>query len=153
MIGSYPASLVTNGEVLMSTGKKKQKSKNKPKNGVPIVAILAGIAGMLIVSALLGGGYYVYKQRHTVSGYDVSIARVNEVLRTRDPETPQGAVKLSEIDALVTGNPTVTRETKDGADYSVYKWKAGTKSIGFRLKLEKNGSIEEVVELATLGLD
>ena len=133
----------------MSSGSnKKKKSKNKPAAGFPILPVLIGV---LIVGTLLGVGYFVLGQRKTVSGYDTSVTQVTNALRTRDPESVQGALKLSEIEALVTGNPTVTRETKDGAEYAVYTWPSTLKPIGFRLKLEKNGATDEVAELITLG--
>jgi len=134
-------------EALMSSGKKK-KLKSKAKSGLPIIPI---ILGLLIVSALLAGGDYVLGQRKTVTGYDSSVARVREAIRMHDPESVQEALKLSEIEPLVTGNPTVTRETKEGAEYAVYTWPGGMTPIGFRLKIEKNGPIEEVTELATFG--
>ena len=132
----------------MSSGKKKKTIK-KSSSGASILPILLGaVAGVLIVGALIWGGMSVMGQRKTVAGYDSSVAKITEALRTRDPESPQGALKLSEIDALVTGAPTATRETKEGAEYAVYTWSS---SVGFRLKLEKNGPTDEVVELVTLG--
>lgn len=132
----------------MSSGNPKKKSKNKPAAGFPIVPVLIGV---LIVGTLIGVGNFVLGQRKTVTEYDTSVTQVTNALRVRDPESVQGALQLSEIEALVTGNPTVTRETKDGAEYAVYTWLSTLKPIGFRLKIEKNGATEEVAELITLG--
>ncbi len=132
----------------MSSGKKK-KTANKSSRGASILPIILGaVAGVLIVGALIWGGMSVLGQRKTVAGYDSSVAKITEALRTRDPESPQGALQLREIDAMVTGGPTVTRETKEGVEHAVYTWSS---SVGFRLKLEKNGPTDEVVELVTLG--
>ena len=90
----------------------------------------------------------VLGQRNSVVGYDETVAKITEVLKTRDPESTEGSLKLSEIEALVTGTPTVTRETQDGADWAVYSWSS---SVGFRLKLEKNGPTDEVVGLDSFG--
>ena len=132
----------------MSTGKKKKSTQKTPQGSSILPIILGAVAGVLIVGALIWGGMSVMGQRKTVVGYDTSVAKITEALRARDPESTQGALKLSEIDAMVTGAPTVTRETKDGAEYAVYTWSS---SVGFRLKLEKNGPTDEVVELVTLG--
>ncbi len=132
----------------MSSGKKKKSSK-KTNTGKSILPIVFGaVAGLVIVGALIWGGMSVMGQRKTVAGYDTSVKSITEALRTRDPESTQGALKLSEIEAMLTGAPTVTRDTKDGAEYAVYNW---SPAVGFRLKLEKNGPTDEVVELVTLG--
>lgn len=132
----------------MSSGKKKKSSKKSSSKPSPLPLILGVIAGVFVMVALIWGGMSVLGKRNTVAGYDASVAKITEALRTRDPESPQGALKLSEIDAMVTGGPTVSRETQDGADHAVYTWSS---AVGFRLKLEKNGPIDEVVELVTLG--
>jgi hypothetical protein len=132
----------------MSSGKKKKPTKKSASGASILPIILGAVAGVLIVGALIWGGMSVMGQRKTVAGYDTSVTKITEALRTRNPESPEGALKLSEIDALVTGGPTVTRETKEGAEHAVYTWSS---SVGFRLKLEKNGPTDEVVELVTLG--
>ena len=132
------------------SGKKKKVQK---KAGFPVAAVLAGVVGMAILFGLMGGGYYVWKQRQKIAGYDASITKVSEALRVHNPESPDGALKLSEVEPMIVGKPVVKRETKDGADFMVYTWREGSRPVGFRLEIEKNGAIEEVVEMATLGLD
>ena len=92
-------------------------------------------------------------QRKTVSGYNVSVTKVQEALKARDPDTVEGPIKLSEIAPLVSGNPVVTRESKDGVDYAVYTWPGGINPVGFWLTIEKNGPHEEVLELKTFGAE
>ncbi len=133
----------------MSSGKKK-KPKSKPASGLPIIPMLIG---MLIVFALMAGGYYVMGQRKTVSGYNDSVTKIQEALKTHNPESPGGPLKLAEIAPLVSGNPTVTRESKEGVDYAVYTWPGGISPVGFRLAIEKNGPIEEVAALKTFGAE
>ena len=111
------------------------------------------LLGMLIVLGLMAGGYYVMGQRQTVSGYNASMTKVQEALKARDPDTVEGPIKLSEITPLVSGSPAVTRETKEGVDYAVYTWPGGINPVGFRLTIEKNGPIEEVLELKTFGAE
>lgn len=130
----------------MSSGKSKKKVKKSSGGGLPIIAM---IAGAVVVAGLIIGGTFAMRQRGTTKEYDATIARITEQLK-RDPDTALGPLKLSEIPALVTGNPKVTRETKDGVDYEVYQWDS-VQQVGFRLKIEKNGPTEEVVELITLG--
>jgi hypothetical protein len=131
----------------MSTGKKKSKKSKKPSGGgYPIVPI---IIGAVVVVGLIIGGMFLMKESGSTKEYDASIAKIREQLN-RDPDTAQGPLKLTEVPALVTGNPTVTRETKDGADYSVYQW-GDSGRVGFRLRIEKNGPTEEVTELVTFG--
>ena len=137
----------------MSTGKKKKSSK-KSSQGSPILLIVLGaVAGLVIVGALIWGGMTVLGKRKLVAGYQASVTKITETLKARDPESTQEAVKLSEIDAMITGTPTVTRETKDGAEYAVYTWGGGGSGVGFRLQLEQNGSLDEVVELKTFGAE
>ncbi len=132
----------------MSSGKKKKSSK-KSSSGKSILPIVLGaVAGLVLFGALIWGAMSVSKQRKVVAGYDASVTKITEAIKSRDPELGQGLVKLPEIDAMITGKPTVTRETKDGADFAVYSWSS---SVGFRLKLEKNGLNDEVVELVTFG--
>ena len=140
----------------MSAGKRpipgKQK-KAKKKAEFPWVPVLAGVIGMVIALSLMGGGYYVWSQRQHIAGYDSSIAKISEALRKHDPEvTPEG-LKPSDIEPLIEGKPEFKRETKDGVDYMVYTWRGGSSPVGIRLKIEKNGAMEEVVEMSTLGLD
>lgn len=135
----------------MSSGKKKKSSK-KPAKGNPILFIVLGsVAGLVLVGGLIWGGLTVMGQRKIVADYDASVAKITEALKSHDPDSLQSSIKLSEIEALITGAPTATRETQNGKEYSVYTWTGGAKPIGFRLTLEKNGSTEEVVELITLG--
>ena len=135
----------------MSSGKKKKSSK-KPAPGTSLLPIVLGaVLGLVIVGGLIWGAMTVLGQRKTVSDYQASVTKITEALKTRDPESPAGALKLSEIEALVTGTPTVTRETLEKSEYAVYTWSGGASPVGFRLKLEKNGSLEEVAELVTLG--
>lgn len=132
----------------MSTGKSKNKKKPKKSSGggFPIVPI---IIGAVVVAGLIVGGMFLMKERGSTKEYDASLTKIREQLN-RDPDTAQGPLKLSEVPALVSGNPTVTREMKDGADYSVYQW-GDSGRVGFRLRIEKNGPIEEVTELVTFG--
>ncbi|RLS53918.1 MAG: hypothetical protein DWH91_13185 [Planctomycetota bacterium] len=134
----------------MSTGKKKKSKKSTSSgNGFPVRSI---ILGLILLAVLIAGGMWLAKQRQAVVGYDESIAKITEALRSRDPESAQGPLQLSEVAALLSGNPETTRETKDGSDYAVYTW-PGNRKVGFRLKLEKNGPTDEVVELATLNAE
>jgi hypothetical protein len=140
----------------MSSGKKPipgKKKKAKKKKEFPLIPVLAGVIGMVIALGLMGGGYYVWNQRQHIAGYDASIAKISEALRNHDPETTAGGLKPSDIEPLIEGTPVFKRETKDGVDYLVYTWREGARPVGFRLKLEKNGATEDVVEIATLGLD
>ncbi len=134
----------------MSSGKKKKtKSSKKPSSGPSMLTMVIGaVAGLLVVGALIWGLMSVLGQRKSVVGYDATMAKITEVLKTRDPDSTDGALQLSEIEAMVTGTPTVTRETKDGTDYAVYSWSS---TVGFRLKLEKNGPTDEVAELVSFG--
>lgn len=132
----------------MSGGKKKKKSKENSSSGAWIVSL---IGGLLILTLIGAGGYYVIGQRKAIVGYDESVAKVTEVIRSRSEDSVQGAVKLEEIAPLIVGNPTVTRETKNGKDFSTYTWAGGVNPVGFRLLIEKNGPIDEVVEMSTLG--
>ncbi len=140
----------------MSSGKRPipgKKKKAKKKAEFPWVPVLAGVIGMVIALSLMGGGYYVWSQRQHIAGYDSSIAKISEALRKHDPEvTPEG-LKPSDIEPLIEGKPEFKRETKDGVDYMVYTWRGGSSPVGIRLKVEKNGALEEVVEMSTLGLD
>ena len=139
----------------MSSGKRPipgKKKKTKKKAEFPWAAVLAGVVGMVIAFSLMGGGYYVWKQRQLLAGYDATIAKISEVLR-RDPEVNPEGLKPSDIEPLIVGKPEFTRETKDGIDYLVYTWTGGSSPVGVRLKIEKNGSLEEVVEMSTLGLE
>ncbi|RLS34515.1 MAG: hypothetical protein DWH81_15400 [Planctomycetota bacterium] len=140
----------------MSSGKRPipgKKKKAKKKAEFPWVPVLAGVIGMVIALSLMGGGYYVWSQRQHIAGYDSSIAKISEALRKHDPEvTPEG-LKPSDIEPLIEGKPEFKRETKDGVDYMVYTWRGGSSPVGIRLKIEKNGAMEEVVEMSTLGLD
>ena len=132
----------------MSSGKKKKSSK-KSSSGKSILPIVLGaVAGLVLFGALIWGAMSVMGQRKVVVGYDASVTKITEAIRSRGDESTQGLLKLTEIDAMISGKPTVTRETKDGADFAVYSWSS---SVGFRLKLEKNGPIDEVVELVTFG--
>lgn len=131
----------------MSTGKKKSKKSKKPSGGgFPFVPI---IIGAVVVIGLIVGGMFLMKERGSSKEYDASLTKIREQLN-RDPDTAQGPLKLTEVPALLAGNPTVTRETKEGADYSVYQW-GDSGRVGFRLRIEKNGPIEEVTELVTFG--
>ena len=132
----------------MSSGKKKKSSK-KSSSGKSILPIVLGaVAGLVLFGALIWGAMSVMGQRKVVVGYDASVTKITEAIRSRGDESTQGLLKLTEIDAMISGKPTVTRETKDGADFAVYSWSS---SVGFRLKLEKNGLNDEVVELVTFG--
>ena len=132
----------------MSSGKKKKSSK-KPASGTSLLPIIVGsVLGLVIVGGLIWGAMTVLGQRKSVVGYDATLAKITEAIRTRDEESTAGLIKLSEIEAMVTGTPTVTRETKDGTDYAVYSWSS---TVGFRLKLEKNGQADEVVGLDSFG--
>ena len=140
----------------MSSGKRPipgKKKKAKKKAEFPWAAVIAGVVGMVIAFSLMGGGYYVWKQRQHIAGYDATIAKISEALRNHDPETNPDGLKPSDIEPLIEGKPEFTRETKDGVDYLVYTWRGGTSPVGVRLKIEKNGSLEEVVEMSTLGLE
>lgn len=132
----------------MSTGKSKSKKKSKKSSegGFPIVPIIIGV---VILAGLIIGGMFLTKERGSTKEYDASITKIREQLN-RDPDTAQGPLKLTEVPALLAGNPTVTREAKDGAEYSVYQW-GDSGRVGFRLRIEKNGPIEEVTELVTFG--
>lgn len=130
----------------MSSGKSKKKSKQSSGGGFPIIPM---IAGAVVVAGLIIGGTFVMRERGSAKEYDASITKITEQLK-RDPDTAQGQLKLTEVPALLSGNPTVTRETKDGAEYSVYQW-GSNRSLGFRLRIEKNGPAEEVMELVTFG--
>lgn len=140
----------------MSSGKRPipgKKKKSKKKAEFPWAAVIAGVVGMVIAFSLMGGGYYVWKQRQLIAGYDASVAKISEAVRNHDPETNHEGLKPSDIEPLIEGNPEFTRETKDGIDYLVYTWRGGSSPVGVRLKLEKNGSLEEVVDMATLGAE
>ena len=132
----------------MSSGKKKQSSKKSSQGSSKLPIILGAVAGLILFGAIIWGAMSVLGQRKVVTGYDASVTKITEAIRSRDPEQMQDLVKLTEIDALITGKPTVTRETREGVDFAVYSWSS---SVGFRLKLEKNGPIDEVVELVTFG--
>lgn len=133
----------------MSSGKSKKKSKKASSgSGFPVIPILAGI---VVVAGLIWGASFVMKERGSTKEYDASVTKIKEQLN-RDPDTAQGQLKLTEVSALLSGSPTVTRETEGGVDYSVYEWGTGRK-VGFRLKLEKNGPHDEVTEIATFGAE
>lgn len=132
----------------MSSGKKKKSSKKSSQGSSNLPIVLGAVAGLILFGAIIWGAMSVLGQRKVVAGYDASVTKITEAIRSRDPEKMQDLVKLTEIDALITGKPTVTRETKEGVDFAVYSWSS---SVGFRLKLEKNGPIDEVVELVTFG--
>ena len=132
----------------MSSGKKKQSSKKSSQGSSSLPIVLGAVAGLILLGAIIWGAMSVMGQRKVVTGYDASVTKITEAIRSRDPEQMQDLVKLTEIDALITGKPTVTRETREGVDFAVYSWSS---SVGFRLKLEKNGPIDEVVELVTFG--
>ena len=134
----------------MSTGKNKAKIKKKSRGkSNPLPMILAMVAGAVVVAGLVFGGNWVLQQRGIAKDYEASMSKIREQLQ-RDPDSAQGMLKLSEIPSLLAGNPTVTRETKDGSDYSIYRW-GSAQQMGFRLKIEKDGGVEEVVELESLG--
>ena len=132
----------------MSSGKKKQSSKKSSQGSSSLPIVLGAVAGLILFGAIIWGAMSVMGQRKVVTGYDASVTKITEAIRSRDPEQMQDLVKLTEIDALISGKPTVTRETREGVDFAVYSWSS---SVGFRLKLEKNGPIDEVVELVTFG--
>ncbi|MFO1004526.1 MAG: hypothetical protein U0929_01095 [Planctomycetaceae bacterium] len=140
----------------MSSGKRPipgKKKKAKKKAEFPWAAVIAGVVGMVIAFSLMGGGYYVWKQRQLIAGYDATIAKISDALRNHDPEVTRDGLKPSDIEPLIEGKPEFTRETKEGIDYLVYTWRGGASPVGVRLKIEKNGSLEEVVEMSTLGAE
>lgn len=133
----------------MSSGKKKKKKQTPASGRFPIIPALIGL---VVVAALIGGGIWVMGQRKSVVGYAESVTAVTSAIKARDPESPAGSLKLSEVAGLIQGAPEMTRETQDGAEYAVYTWPGSVQKTGFRLKIEKNGPIDEVVELVTLNL-
>lgn len=135
----------------MSSGKKKKSSKKSSSKNTIVLVALGVLAGVAIVGALIWGGLTVSGQRKTVASYHASVTKITEALKSRDPESIQGSLQLSELEALITGAPTATRETQNGKECAVYTWPGGVSPIGFRLILEKNGTREEVVELVTFG--
>lgn len=133
----------------MSSGRSKSKKKSS-KSSSPIVPILfAMISGAVVIGLIAFGAKWVMGQRNATKEYEASIAKISEQLK-RDPDQPAGALKVSEIPGLISGTPTVTRETKDGGDYAIYRWNSA-QEMGIQLKIEKNGPFEEVTEMKTLG--